>query len=96
MTPAENTRIWRKTRRQALRGIPTGRRASHHPRTANGRQQQATSAADSGRPAEAIQTARERARLAWVTAPKETELDRWRELYDLVVPRPYPDERSAA
>ena len=28
MSP-ENTRVWRKTRRQALRGIPTGRRSTH-------------------------------------------------------------------
>jgi hypothetical protein len=28
MSP-ENTRVWRKTRRQALRGVPTGRRSTH-------------------------------------------------------------------
>jgi hypothetical protein len=86
MTPAENTRIWRKTRRQALRGIPTGRRATHHARTAHKQDQRA----------EGIQAARERARIAWLTAPKETELDRWNDLYDLLVPRPRPAERSAA
>ena len=33
-------------------------------------------------------TAAQRARLAWLTAPRDTELDRWRDLYDAVVPRP--------
>ncbi|HEY3957978.1 MAG TPA: hypothetical protein VGM53_31830 [Streptosporangiaceae bacterium] len=89
MTPAQNTRIWRKTRRQASRGIPTGRRAAHHARAAYGRHQQ-------DQQPEGVQAARERARLAWLTAPKETELDRWNDLYDLVVPRPRPAERSAA
>jgi hypothetical protein len=28
MSP-EGTRVWRKTRRQALRGVPTGRRSTH-------------------------------------------------------------------
>ena len=32
MTP-QNTRVWRKTRRQALRGIPTGRRVTHTAQT---------------------------------------------------------------
>jgi hypothetical protein len=27
------------------------------------------------------------ARIAWATASRDTELDRWRELYDLAVPR---------
>ena len=30
----------------------------------------------------------ERARAAWVTAPLDSELDRWRELYALAVPAP--------
>lgn len=28
MPPAEPTRVWRKTRRRALRGVPTGPRAT--------------------------------------------------------------------
>ena len=28
---------------------------------------------------------------AWATAPRDGELDWWRELYDLAVPRPVPD-----
>jgi hypothetical protein len=35
MSP-ENTRVWRKTRRQALRGVPTGRRATHPVQTTYG------------------------------------------------------------
>ncbi len=32
-------------------------------------------------------------RAAWATAPRDSELGRWRELYDLAVPqrRPVPD-----
>jgi len=30
----------------------------------------------------------ERARAAWATAPRDGELDRWRELYALAVPAP--------
>jgi hypothetical protein len=30
------------------------------------------------------------ARAAWATAPRDSELDRWRELYDLAVPRLRP------
>ena len=33
-------------------------------------------------------TAAERARLAWLSASRDTELDRWRDLYDQMVPRP--------
>lgn len=40
MTPAEPTRVWRKTRRKALRGVKTGRRATHQPETTYGRRQQ--------------------------------------------------------
>lgn len=40
MTPAEPTRVWRKTRRRALRGVPTGRRVTHEVRTTYGRRQQ--------------------------------------------------------
>ena len=32
----------------------------------------------------------DQARAAWATAPRDGELDRWRELYDLAVPRPRP------
>ena len=32
----------------------------------------------------------ERARAAWATAPRDSELDRWRELYALAVPGPGP------
>ncbi len=39
MTPAEPTRVWRRTRRKALRGIPTGRRATHVTEAAYGRHQ---------------------------------------------------------
>ena len=39
MTPAEPTRVWRRTRRKALRGIPTGRRVTHQPETTYGRHQ---------------------------------------------------------
>lgn len=39
MTPAEPTRVWRKTRRRALRGVPTGRRATHEVVAAYGRHQ---------------------------------------------------------
>ena len=38
----------------------------------------------------------EQARMAWVTASRDTELDRWRELYGLAVPRPRPEMRAAA
>ena len=31
MTPAEPTRVWRKTRRKAQRGVKTGRRTTHAP-----------------------------------------------------------------
>jgi hypothetical protein len=40
MTPAEPTRVWRKTRRRALRRVPTGRRATHEVRTTYGHRQQ--------------------------------------------------------
>ena len=33
----------------------------------------------------------DQARAAWAAAPRDSELDRWRELYDLAVPRPVPD-----
>ena len=39
MTPAESTRVWHKTARKALRGIPTGRRATHVADAAYGRRQ---------------------------------------------------------
>jgi hypothetical protein len=39
MTPAEPTRVWRRTRRKALRGIPTGRRVTHEVRTTYGHRQ---------------------------------------------------------
>jgi hypothetical protein len=39
MTPAEPTRVWRKTRRRALRGVPTGRRATHAVETTYGHRQ---------------------------------------------------------
>lgn len=39
MTPAEPTRCWRKTRRKALRGVPTGRRATREVRTTYGHRQ---------------------------------------------------------
>ena len=32
----------------------------------------------------------DQARIVWATAPRDSELDRWRELYDLAVPRPRP------
>ena len=38
MSP-ENTRVWRKTRRQAQRGIPTGRRSTRTVQTTCGRHQ---------------------------------------------------------
>jgi hypothetical protein len=38
MSP-ENTRVWRKTRRQALRGVATGRRVTHAVQTTYGRHQ---------------------------------------------------------
>jgi hypothetical protein len=38
VTP-QGTRVWRTTRRQALRGVPTGRRATHAVKTAYGRHQ---------------------------------------------------------
>lgn len=36
----------------------------------------------------------DQARIAWATASRDSELDRWRELYDLAVPRPraVPDD----
>ena len=33
-------------------------------------------------------TGAERARLVWLIASRDTELDRWQTLYDLAVPRP--------
>jgi len=39
MSPAEPTRCRRKDRRRALRGVPTGRRATHEVETAYGRHQ---------------------------------------------------------
>ena len=39
MSP-EGTRVWRKTRRKALRGVPTGRRTTHTVRTTYGRGQE--------------------------------------------------------
>ncbi|HYZ55799.1 MAG TPA: hypothetical protein VE733_20190 [Streptosporangiaceae bacterium] len=30
----------------------------------------------------------DQARAAWATASRDSELDRWRDLYDLAVPRP--------
>jgi hypothetical protein len=39
MTPAERG-PWRKTRRKALRGVPTGRRATHEVQTTYGQRQQ--------------------------------------------------------
>ena len=41
-------------------------------------------------------TGAERARLALLTAPRGTELDRWRDLYDLAVPRPGTCPAAAA
>jgi hypothetical protein len=41
MTPAEPTRVWRKTYRRALRGVPTGRRATHAVETTYGHRQRA-------------------------------------------------------
>jgi hypothetical protein len=40
----------------------------------------------------------QQARTAWLTASRDDELDRWRDLYELAVPRPRPAaaERSAA
>lgn len=35
----ENSRVWRKTRRRALRGVGTGRRATHAVETTYGQQQ---------------------------------------------------------
>lgn len=35
----QNTRVWRKTRHQALRGVPTGRRATHEVQTTYGHRQ---------------------------------------------------------
>jgi hypothetical protein len=40
MAPSERTRCWRKTRRKALRGVPTGRRATHAVETTYGHRQQ--------------------------------------------------------
>ena len=37
MTP--DSRVWRKAARKALRGVPTGRRATHQVVTRNGRHQ---------------------------------------------------------
>jgi hypothetical protein len=34
-----DTRVWRKTRRRALRGVPTGRRATHVVETIYGHRQ---------------------------------------------------------
>jgi hypothetical protein len=36
----QDTRCWRKTRRRALRGVPTGRRATHEVQTTYGQRQQ--------------------------------------------------------
>ena len=58
----------------------------------------ATTAPASGRataPAIPARTA-EHARMAWVTASRDTELDLWRELYDLAVAQPRADVRAAA
>lgn len=38
MTP-QGTRVWRKTRRKALRGVPTGRRVTRVVQTTYGRHQ---------------------------------------------------------
>ena len=43
-----------------------------------------TTTAPAAIPARAV----EQARMAWATASRDTELDRWRDLYDLAVPRP--------
>ena len=39
MAPAEPTRVWRKTRRKAMRGVATGRRATHQAETTYGHRQ---------------------------------------------------------
>lgn len=39
MSPAESTRCWRKTRRKALRGVKTGRRATRQVKTTYGHRQ---------------------------------------------------------
>ena len=39
MTPAEQTRYWRKGLRRAMRGTPTGRRVTHEVLTTYGRHQ---------------------------------------------------------
>lgn len=39
MTPADQTRVWRKTRRKALRGVPAGRRTTVQVKTIYGHQQ---------------------------------------------------------
>jgi len=41
-------------------------------------------------------TSIEQARTAWATAPRDTELDRWRDLYDVTVPRPRGCPAAAA
>ena len=38
----------------------------------------------------------EQARSAWATASRDTELDRWRDLYDAAVPRPRGCPAAAA
>jgi hypothetical protein len=45
---------------------------------------QLTTGAPPGRPA-AVTV--DQARAAWATASRDTELDRWQELYDLTVPK---------
>lgn len=39
MTPSDRTRYWRKGLRKALRGTPTGRRATHAVETTYGQRQ---------------------------------------------------------
>jgi hypothetical protein len=39
MTPADGSRVWRKTARRAWRGQPAGRRTTHAVRTTYGRRQ---------------------------------------------------------
>ena len=41
-------------------------------------------------------TSIEQARTAWATAPRDAELDRWRDLYDAAVPRPLGCPAAAA
>ena len=37
----QDSRVWRKARRRALKGVPTGRRATHAVETTYGQQQRA-------------------------------------------------------